>query len=113
MFIKNIIAIYIKITNKKILFPYKENTVGCIFLINFKSIYPDCPKFTFCSIEPIGFIIPAIPLFDERTIYFPLSMALKILCTKCCLGPRDLPNQPSSERLIIKSKSGLLNNLPE
>ena len=28
---------------------------------------------------PIGFIIAAIPLLDDLIIYFPLSMALKIL----------------------------------
>ena len=50
---------------------------------------------------PIGLIIAAIPLFADLIIYFPLSTARKILCTKCCCGPIEFPNQPSSEILII------------
>ena len=34
-------------------------------------------------------------------VYFPLSTDLNILCAKCCLGPMEFPNQPSSEILII------------
>ena len=30
------------------------------------------------------------------------SIALKIALAKCCLGPIELPNHPSSEILIIK-----------
>ena len=55
----------------------------------------------------------AIPLFAERNKYLPLSTALKILWAKCCLGPIDLPNHPSSEILTIKSKLKFLNILPE
>ena len=62
---------------------------------------------------PNGLIIAAIPLFAERNKYLPLSTALKMLCTKCCLGPIDLPNHPSSEILTIKSKFEFLDILPE
>ena len=62
---------------------------------------------------PKGLTIAAIPLFAERNKYFPLSIALKMLCVKCCFGPIDSPNHPSSEILIIKSKLGFLNILPE
>ena len=55
----------------------------------------------------------AIPLFDDLAIYFPLSIALKILCVKCCFGPIDLPNHPSSEMLMIKSKLLLSKIFPE
>jgi len=76
-------------------------------------MYPDSPKLTLFSILPTGFIIAAIPLFADRTTYFPVSIALKILWIKCCLGPMELPNQPSSEILIIRSKSDVLNNFPD
>ena len=62
---------------------------------------------------PIGLIIAALPLLAERIKYLPLSIALKILCAKCCLGPIDFPNHPSSEILIIRSKLGFLKILPE
>ena len=65
------------------------------------------------STTPIGFIMADIPLFAERNTYLPLSIALYILWIKCCLGPIDWPNHPSSEIFIIKSKSGLLKILPE
>ena len=62
------------------------------------------PNLPFCSTIPIGFITAEIPLFADLTIYLPLSIDLKMLCEKCCLGPIEFPNQPSSEILIIKSK---------
>ena len=62
---------------------------------------------------PKGFTIAAMPLFAERNKYLPLSIDLKMLCAKCCLGPIDSPNHPSSEMFIIKSKLGFLKILPE
>ena len=59
------------------------------------------PNSTFCSTTPIGLMMAEIPLFVDLIIYLPLSMDLKILCEKCCLGPIEFPNQPSSEILII------------
>ena len=70
-------------------------------LLSDSSTYPVDPNSTFFSITPIGFIIAEIPLFADLIIYFPLSIDLKILCEKCCLGPTEFPNQPSSEILII------------
>ena len=35
-----------------------------------------------------------------------------MLCVKCCLGPIELPNHPSSEILIIRSKFELVKILP-
>ena len=73
-------------------------------LFSSKSIKPELPNSIYFSISPRGFIIAAIPLFDDLRTYFPVSIALYILCAKCCLGPIDFPNHPSSEILIIKSK---------
>ena len=87
--------------SKKILLPYIKKNVGLIDLLSEKSTYPFDPNLTFFSTIPIGLIIPEIPLFEDLIIYFPLSMDLKILCAKCCLGPIELPNQPSSEILIM------------
>ena len=50
---------------------------------------------------PIGLITAEIPLLADLIKYFPFSTDLKILCEKCCLGPMESPNQPSSEMLII------------
>ena len=74
-------------------------------LLSTKSIKPTASYLIFFSISPNGFIIAAIPLFADLTTYFPFSIALNILCVKCCLGPIDFPNQPSSEIFKIKSKS--------
>ena len=54
-----------------------------------------------------------MPLFAALVTYFPFSIALKILWAKCCFGPIDSPNQPSSEILAIKSKLKSLDILPE
>ena len=110
---ENVNKIYNKINIKKILFPYLENSVDCKVLFTLRSAYPEWPNFTICSTLPKGFIIPAKPLFDDLTTYLPFSIALKILWTKCCFGPIDCPNHPSSEIFIIRSKLGLLNKLPE
>ena len=50
---------------------------------------------------PIGFITAEIPLLADLIIYLPLSIDLNMLCAKCCLGPMEFPNQPSSEILNI------------
>jgi len=50
---------------------------------------------------PIGLIMADIPLFADLITYFPLSIDLKMLCAKCCFGPIEFPNHPSSEILII------------
>ena len=86
---------------KNILLPYFINRVDLVILLSVKSTYPVDPNSTFCSIIPIGLTIAVIPLFADLIIYFPLSIDLKVLCEKCCLGPMDLPNHPSSEILII------------
>ena len=70
-------------------------------LLSDNSTNPVKPNSTCCSTMPIGFIMAEIPLLADLIIYLPLSMALKILCEKCCLGPMEFPNQPSSETLII------------
>ena len=77
------------------------NRVGLITLLSDSSTKPFEPNSTFCSTIPIGFITAEIPLLEDLIIYLPLSMDLKILCEKCCLGPMEFPNQPSSEILII------------
>ena len=77
--------------------PYIENNVVLTDLLSIKSIYPVVPKLIFFSTIPMGFIIAEIPLFADLIIYLPLSTDLKILCAKCCLGPMEFPNQPSSE----------------
>ena len=59
------------------------------------------PNSTFFSIIPIGLTMADIPLFADLITYFPLSIDLKILCAKCCFGPIEFPNHPSSEILII------------
>ena len=70
-------------------------------LFSDSSTYPVEPNSTFCSTSPIGLIMAEIPLFADLIIYLPLSTDLNILCAKCCLGPMEFPNQPSSEILII------------
>jgi len=70
-------------------------------LLTDSSTTPVDPNSTFCSTLPIGFIIAEMPLLADLIMYLPLSIALKILCEKCCLGPIEFPNQPSSEKLII------------
>ena len=77
MFNNKINTIYIKISKTKILFPYCENIVGCIFLVLIKSTNPDRPNLTLCSTIPRGLTIAAFPLFDDLTTYFPLSKALE------------------------------------
>ena len=86
---------------KNILLPYFINNVDLPSLLVVKSIDPVEPKPTFFSITPIGLIIVEIPLFADLIIYFPLSIDLNILCEKCCFGPIEFPNHPSSEILII------------
>ena len=54
------------------------------------------------KISPIGLISPEMPLLDDLTIGMPSSMDLNCACTKCCLGPLTLPNQPSL--LILTNK---------
>ena len=70
-------------------------------LLSVSFTYPVDPNSTFFSIIPIGLIMAEIPLFADLIIYLPLSIDLNILCAKCCLGPIEFPNQPSSEILII------------
>ena len=86
---------------------------GLTGLVSDSSIYPVEPSFTSSSIKPTGFITAEIPLFADLIIYFPLSIDLKILCAKCCLGPIELPNYPSSEILTMKSKFLFFDNFPE
>ena len=77
----------------------------CLNIFSLQNQYNLICQNSICfSISPSGFIIADIPLFEDLRIYFPVSIALNILCTKCCLGPIDFPNHPSSEILIIKSK---------
>ena len=77
------------------------NGVDLTDLLSDNSTNPIEPDFICCSTNPIGFIIAEIPLLADLIIYFPLSIDLKIVCEKCCLGPIEFPNQPSSEILII------------
>ena len=84
-----------------ILFPYNKKSVGLTGLLSEKFTKPVDPNPTSCSTIPIGFIIAETPLLADLIIYFPISTDLKILCEKCCLGPIEFPNQPSSEIFII------------
>ena len=70
-------------------------------LLSDSSTYPVDPNSTSCSTIPMGLIMAEIPLFADLIIYLPLSIDLNMLCEKCCLGPIEFPNQPSSEILII------------
>ena len=92
---------YNKINIRKILFPNNIKGVDLISLLSDNSTWPIDPNSTCCSTTPIGFIMAEMPLLADLTIYFPFSIDLKILCEKCCLGPMEFPNQPSSEILII------------
>ena len=70
-------------------------------LLSESSTYPVELNSTSCSTIPMGLMMAEIPLFVDLIIYLPLSIDLNILCEKCCLGPIEFPNQPSSEMLII------------
>jgi len=61
------------------LFPNNINGVDLIDLAPNNSTYPVDPNSTFCSIMPMGFITADMPLLADLTIYFPLSIDLKIL----------------------------------
>ena len=63
--------------------------------------------------RPTGLIIAEIPLFADLIRYFPLSIALKILCVKCWYGPIESPNHPSSEIFIMISKLDSSKIFPE
>ena len=51
---------------------------------------------------PLLSIIALTPLFVDLRKKVSFSIALKMDFAKCWSGPMDLPNQPSSEILIIK-----------
>ena len=83
--------------------PNLENNVLEEICILFTVITPlEVDSILFITI-PLGFIIAEIPLLDERNIFFPSSIALKIDFEKCWCGPIELPNHPSSEILTITS----------
>ena len=84
--------------NMNILQGIESDTTFCVTLNQKQDIDPNS---IFCSTMPIGFIMAEIPLLADLIIYLPLSIDLKILCEKCCLGPIEFPNHPSSEILII------------
>ena len=72
----------IKLSIRNILFPYFiKKVVGLRTLVYFQINQYDLliPNSTFFSTIPIGFIIAEIPLLADLTIYFPVSMDLKIL----------------------------------
>ena len=73
-----------KIITNNILFPYFEKMVSLKIFLSLKSMYPIWPNSIFFSILPIGLIIAEIPLFADLNKYFPLSIALNMLCVKCC-----------------------------
>ena len=54
-----------------------------------------------------------IPLFAERTKFFPSSIDLNIECETCWYGPTESPNHPSSEIFIIMSKFSSAIYFPE
>ena len=57
---------------------------------------------SFFITSPLLFIIALIPLLVDLTRKVSFSTDLKIALAKCWYGPTELPNQPSSEILIIK-----------
>ena len=66
------------------------------------SITPFLVDSSLVRIIPLLSIYAEMPLFAERIIFLPSSIALKIEWEKCWWGPIELPNHPSSEILIIK-----------
>ena len=74
-------------------------SLGLKFLI---SMTPFSVDFILLITSPFGLINAEIPLLADLIIFFPSSIALNIEWAKCWSGPIELPNQPSSDILIIK-----------
>ena len=69
----------IKLSKKKILFPYCENNVLSTSTISLRVITPSFVIFILSTIDPEGSTIAEIPLFADLKVYLPFSIDLKIL----------------------------------
>ena len=84
------------------LLPNFEKKVSLNFLYFLISITPFLVDSSLETTIPFASIKADTPLFVDLIMFFPSSIALKIVCEKCWWGPIDSPNHPSSEILIIK-----------
>ena len=84
-----------------------KNIKSFLFLYDFingisSSMFPASFRSSRLIIFPLLSIMALIPLLADLNINELCSIALKMAFAKCCWGPIESPNHPSSEILTIK-----------